>query len=99
MLLLGIQLIFIDDAENLLQSFGKGGYRKLPNWRVHFGFKLEESPLPVLREETDFYTIVSAKLQSTRVAGRGFIELIEISGRFQRKRHCEVSIRCPSIQI
>jgi len=67
---------------------------RVPNWKMLFGWKPELPPLPLLCGEEDRFTKLSVKLQATRMAGTGFIELLDILANFQRTR--AKPVRSPS---
>ena len=66
-------------------------YPKVPIWRTLFGWQPENRPLPLLTGAEDRFTKLSIKLQATRMAGSGFVELFEIVADFQRSRAKPVS--------
>lgn len=72
------------NAELIMQDLH--GYAKKPNWKVHFGYTPDMSMLPLLTGSEDRFVKLQVKLQATRMAGQGFIELVEIVANYQRTR-------------
>ena len=67
-------------------------YTKKPNWKVHFGYTPDMTALPPLAGTEDRFTKLSVKLRATRMAGQGFVELLDILANYQRSRTKPVSI-------
>ena len=78
------------------------GYEKVPNWKTLFGYRPDVMPIPYNSSSKDKYEALSIKLQATRMAGQGFVELLEILANYQRSRtkpvrkgasvtHCEAT--------
>jgi hypothetical protein len=73
------------NAEVIMRELGPE-HPRVRNWKMLFGWKPEMPPLPLLCGDEDRFTKLSVKLQATRMAGSGFIELLDILANFQRTR-------------
>ena len=61
-------------------------FDKVPNWKTLFGYRPDNSPIPYTSSTKDKYEALSIKLQATRMAGKGFVELLEVLANYQRSR-------------